>query len=219
MVDLSAVDLAFRVRAATLSVATTGSTTLASTATTYTRASGSFITDGFTVGSEVTPSGFPQTDTGVITAVAALTLTISGGRDVASGASGRTLTVGLPALRAYDNRDFTPVAGRPFVETELVPATMTLRTGPAQGGTVVQTGLFVVRWYGLANTGALGIRKAVDALGALFTPMTALTAGANTVRVREDVGPFASSISQRPGGWAVSTLTIPWRAFSANTIA
>jgi len=129
------------------------------------------------------------------------------------------LAVGLPALRAYDNRDFAPVGGRPFVETELVPGPSTLRTGPAQGGTLVQTGLFLIRWYGLANTGALGIRQAMDALAALFTPMTSLTAGSDVVRVRDDVGPYTSSITQRPGGWAVSTLTIPWRVFSANTIA
>lgn len=219
MVDQDLIELAFRARVVALVVATTGSTTLSATATGYARSAGSFITDGFRVGHEVIPSGFPQTDYGIVVAVSALTMTIQGGRTVATAASGRALAVGLPATRKLDdNLDFTPVAGRPYVECEFVPAPVRLRTGPAQGGTNELEGLYKVRWYGLANTGAQSIRNAVKALEALFTPGTAFTAGADAVRVRGDVGPFATPITQRAGGWALCVLTIPWRVYSANVV-
>jgi hypothetical protein len=50
--------LALRGRVLTLSVATTGTTSLAATATGYTRAAGSFVTDGFKPGMEVLAAGF-----------------------------------------------------------------------------------------------------------------------------------------------------------------
>lgn len=218
MADHDAIDLAFRARLSALVICTTGAITLAATSTGYTRTSGSFVTDGFVVGYEVTPSGFTQTATGVVTAVSALTLTIDGGRIAQAAASGRALSVTLPALRAWDNLDFTPVPGRPFVEADFVPGPHTLRTGPAQGGVRETDGLYVVRWYGLANTGASNIRKAVGALEALFTPGTTFAAGSHTVRIQADRAPFASQITQRPGGWALCTYTIPWRVWSANVV-
>lgn len=60
--------------------ATTGTTTLSQTATTITRASGSFITDGFTAGMEVEVSGFAGSGANgqmLVTMVEALTLTVT----------------------------------------------------------------------------------------------------------------------------------------------
>lgn len=62
------------------SPATTGTTTLSQTAGTITRASGSFITDGFTAGMEVEVSGFAGAGANgqfLVTAVVALTLTLT----------------------------------------------------------------------------------------------------------------------------------------------
>ena len=219
MADMDAVDLAFRAVCATLVVATTGTTTLSATATGYARSSGSFLTDGFHVGMEVVPSGFTQTTPAVITAVTALTMTVDGGRTVQSSGSGRTLAVGFPTLRGFDNSAVAPLTGRHYVETELVPASTRLLTFPANGGTREDTGLFVVRWYGIANTGAKGLRTCLDALAARFRPGSTFAAGADTVRVRADSGPFTGPISQRQGGFALAVLTIPWRVYRVNTIA
>lgn len=60
--------------------ADTGTTTISSTATTFTRGSGSFVTDGFTVGDIVNSLGFADADNNgkfIVTAVAALTLTVT----------------------------------------------------------------------------------------------------------------------------------------------
>ena len=219
MADLSAVHLALRARAETLEVATTGSVTLAAITTGYTRTTGSFITDGFTVGSEVTPSGFATNTRRVITRVQALTLNVGTTVTAESANSGRTLVVGLPALFGKENTVFTPVAGRPYVLEVFTPTTNTLRAGPAANGVREEDGLYELQWHGLANTGVLGIRKAVGALAARFTPGTNLTAGSDTVRVRGDIGPFMSRIAPRDDGWAVCVLTIPWRVFSANIVA
>ena len=72
MIDHLAALLALRGRALTLSVATTGSTSLSATTTGYARAAGSFITDGLVVGAEITASGFTtpaNNGQGVVTAV------------------------------------------------------------------------------------------------------------------------------------------------------
>jgi hypothetical protein len=219
MADMDAVDIAFRTRCAALVVCTTGSTTLEATAGGYARSSGSFLTDGFAVGMEVTPSGFTQTTPSLITAVSALAMSVSGGRTVQTSGSGRTLSVGFPALRGYDNTRVEPITGRHYVETELVPAPTRLLTFPADGGTREDTGIFVVRWYGIADTGAKGLRQCLDALSALFRPGSTLPAGTDTVRVRADSGPFASTITQRPGGFALVVFTIPWRVYRANSLA
>lgn len=218
MSDYNAYDLALRARAVSLVVATTGSITLSATTSGYTRTTGSFLTDGFAVGMEITPTGFAANTTDVITAVSALSITTKTARAAESAASGRTLSSGLPALRAFDNLAFEPTPGRPYVEADFVPATATLRTGPAQGGTQELTGLYVIKWYGLSNTGAANIRKAVDALGALFTPGTTLTAGSDVIRIRPDQAPYPSQITQRAGGWALCVLTIPWRIHTANVV-
>lgn len=230
MIDHTAAQLALRNRAIGLSVCTTGSTSLSATNGGYARAAGSFVTDGFADGMEIIGTGFSlqeNNEPGVITRVEATALTIKGGRKTEAAASGKTLAVGLPAVRAWENlhlRDGsdvieTPVAGRPFIEEDYIPATTVQLSGPYSGGTMQQDGLYVIRWHGLTNTGTSGIRKCVDDLVALFTPGTSLTAGSHTVRVRGDIGPDVTRIEPLGNGWSVVTVTIYWRAYSTNAIA
>jgi len=219
MIDLLAVHLALRNRALAVSVATTGSTSLSATATGYARAAGSFITDGFSVGMEITPAGFATNTVDVLTGVTATALTTKNARAVEAVAAGRTISVGFPAVRAFENVTLTPTSGRPYIEEDFVPATNSLLSFPASGGTVEETGLYVIKWYGLSDTGVSALRKSVDALKALFAPGTTLTAGSNTVRVRGDTATQAGQIIPLAGGWSVLTLTIPWRAYSVNQVA
>lgn len=215
----SLIDLAFRQRMANLVVATTDLTTLTATTTGYTRSSGSFVADGFAVGMQVKPTGFTQITPGVITEVTATLLRIDGGRTAQSAGANRSLMVGLPADVVYENITYTPKPAVPYVEAELVPQPSELLSLPAQGGTREDRGLYVVRWNGIAGTGALGLRRCADALLALFTPGTTFLAGTDVVRVRGDNAPFASPILQRPSGHALVTLTIPWRMFRSNTVS
>jgi hypothetical protein len=206
-----AAQLTLRARLLTLSVATTGSTNLSATATGYARESGSFLTDGFAVGLEVTPTGFPQTARGVITAVSAADLTISGGRTVAAVAGSRSLAVSLPEWVAWDNVAVVPVAPNPYAEEEYVPATRTVKTFPAIGGRVEDRGLYVVRWYAKQGFGVAALRKPADAVLALFAPGTTIAvAGANSLKVGLNPGPWAGAIRSDGGGWSVIVVTIPW---------
>lgn len=221
MIDGAAVQLALRNRALALVVCTTGAISLAASATGFVRTTGSFLTDGFMVGMELTAAGFVTAGVNgqhTITAVTALTITCAGCA-VDAAAGGRTLSVGIPAMRSWDNVELAPVAGRPYIEESFVPATNTLVAFPSNNGTVEETGLYVLRWYGVANTG-LSIRKCVDALKLLFAPGTARTASTgDVVRVRSDHAPYAGQLLPDGQGFTCCTLTIPWRARTQNLIA
>lgn len=226
MLDSVSAVLALRGRLLGASVCTTGSTSLSATTTGYVRASGSFVDDGFAVGMEITTAaGFSEFGNNissaqgrVITEVTATTLACTG-LTAESAGNGKTLTVGLPYQKAWENVAFTPVAGFPFIEEDFVPGTSGMISGPYSGGTFEETGLYVVRVYGLPNHDVLAIRAYTDAIVERFTPGTSMTAGSHTVRVRGDVGPWASQIESDGDGWAVSTITVPYRAYTTNAIA
>lgn len=215
----TAVQLALRAKALTLSVVTTGSTSLSATAAGYARAAGSFITDGFEVGMEAAPTGFTETTPGVIDAVAAQLLTIRGGRTAQTAGAGRTLAVGLPTRRRWENERFTVLPDRHYVEEDYVPGPSRLTSMPSAGGTVIDTGEYVLRWYGIANTGLPGLTKCVDALLALFPPggaIATLSGNGGVLRTRADVGPRRGQLMPEPPGWAVIPVTIPWWLIALN---
>jgi hypothetical protein len=220
----TAAQKALRTQLLTLEVVTTGTTTLGADASGYTRSSGSFVTDGFAIGMEVTPGGFTETEVGIVTAVSALALTIDGGRTVETATAGRSLSVGVPAARGWENVALTPVSGEPYIEEQYNPAASVLLGGPADGGTMEHTGLYVLRWYSRDNTGLAALTAAADALLTLFKPGTTLAIDAtDTLRVRGDIGPWrgpimveASGEGGAHAGWAVVVVTIPWRVYSTN---
>lgn len=221
MIDNTAATLAFRNRALTLASPTTGTTSLAATSTTYTRAAGSFVTDGFAVGMEVLAAGFATSGNNgykIVTAVAAGTLTVTSSTTMATEAAGgnESIVCGIPEGRAWENTIFTPTAGRPYVEEDFVPATLEHIAGNYTNGVRKETGLYVLKWYGLSGKGVTAIRRATDALKDLFTPGTALTAGSHTVTVRGDVGPRVGELLPLEGGWAVATLTVSWWATTST---
>lgn len=219
MIDTTSATLAFRNRALTLSVVTTGSTTLSATTTGYARTTGSFVTDGFLPGMEITPTGFATNTVDVLTEVTALALTTASARTAETAASGRTISVGLPANQAWDNVALDPPSGRPYLTEELVPATNSLITLPASTGTLEETGLYVLTWYGLSDKGAGSIRKCVDALKALFSPGTTVIAGSDVIHVRTDTSARTSQLIPQGNGWTACVLTVPWKTRTANAIA
>lgn len=242
MIDHSLTSLALRNRALSLTIYSTGAVALSATAVGFARSVGSFITDGFKAGMEVVVAGFANpanNGVGVISSVAADGLSMlvsmfvvtypSGVQTVTRPATvveaelgGRTIAARLPSMRAWENADFTPVAGAPYLEEDYIPATHTLH-GNATGGVADETGLYVLKWYGLPGANlATALHKSVDALRALFTPGTVLLAGANAVRMRGEVngpGAQAGQIIPQGNGWSVVVLTIPWRAYSVNAVA
>jgi tetrahydromethanopterin S-methyltransferase subunit B len=238
MIDTTATLLALRARVFATSVATTGSVSLSATTTTYARASGSFLTDGFAIGMEVLASGFAVSGNNgrsVITGLTAtamtvtkiaistvsatdLTPTVVAGTALAvdAAAAARTIVAQLPILRAYENIKIVPSPLAPYVEEDLVPATTTLISFPARDGTVAESGLYVLKLYGMPNTGASGMRKTLDAVRLVVSPGTTVTAGTTIIRVRTDTAVVAGQLTPLDTGRVVCTLTVPWLAHSSN---
>lgn len=218
MADMTLAQLALRERAKTLVVCTTGVLALAATATGFTRAAGSFVTDGFVAGLELLPSGFADNAIGTIKDVTPLAITLRAPRAAEAVAAGRSLVAGLPELRKWDNVEFAPPVGRVYLEEEFVEGTSTVRSLPADGGVLDDTGLYLLRWYGLANTGMRSLRDPMKALRKLFKPNTTLPlSDGTTVRVRTDSSPTVSGIRPGAPGWSMISIAIPWRLLSLNT--
>lgn len=214
-----AIQLALRSKLLSLEVCTTGSVTLASTTTGYTRTTGSFVTDGFAVGMELLASGFltaGNNGRATITAVTALALTVSRALTADVSASGRTLAVGLPGTRVYENAEpedadgapTTKAQGSPYFEEQYLPgpaARATLGTG----GEVELLPMYAPRIYVPANQGAKAARKYGDGLLALFAPDTTISVAPDTLRVRSNPAPFPGQLLQADPGFAVIPVTIP----------
>lgn len=232
MIDEPMMQMAMRSRAMTLSFVTTGSISLAATAMGYVRTTGSFWDDGLWPGMEVVAAGFANNGPAVITKVDPLTIeakrvistTVNGVTTVSlvappveSAAGGRSLTVGLPSLRAWENVKFEPTPGIPWVREEFLP-------GPVAQVTVGPNGELEVlpQWLLHVNLPAetgLTLKRYVNALRVLFAPRTpiALTNG-DVLRVRSDTAPFPSQLQQSQPGFAEQLFTVPLRLRTPNVI-
>jgi hypothetical protein len=221
VISKGAASLAFRARTLTVSVCTTGSTTLSATALGFARASGSFITDGFYPGMEVSSTGFSAANNAakVITGVTAGFLTISGGCAVQSATAGRTIAVGIPSHRAWTNEKFAKVSGFPYFTGVFQPRTSELQTITAAGGAVEETGFYVCTYYALKGYSEVGIWSVMDAVITKFTPGTAITAGSHTIKVRGDTSTQVGDIIPLDDEWTTLQVKIPWRVPSINAIA
>lgn len=225
MIDSDLATLALRNRMLSLAVCTTGSTTLAATTTGYTRSTGSFLADGFRDGMEFLAAGFATPGNNgyrvieSVSALAIITTSAVSQPTVEAPASGRTLSVGLPQSRALDNKRFKPTTLLPYIEEDFVPGGHALIGYPSQGSRNEETGLYVVKWYGLEGKGEGGIRRPVDALKRLFAPGTVLALGdGTTIRMSRDSAVVAGQILPQGDGWAVCVVSIPWRADTTNLI-
>lgn len=220
MIDHFGMHLAMRARALTLSVVTTGSTSLSATSTGYERASGSFLTDGFAPGMEVTGTSFSNAANNAaktITAVTATALTCPG--CVTETAGTRTLSVGLPSTRVWENLvpATAPTVTDPYVLEQYLPGPAARVTVGSDGQLEVEP-LYVLSIYGVANTDVAALRQYVDALLLHFAPDTVLTlSNGDLVRVRGNPAPFAGQLLRREDapGWVVASVNIPFRCRTA----
>lgn len=226
MIDLAALHLVMRNRALGAVIATTGSTSLSATATGYHRAAGSFVTEKFAVGMELVSTGFATNVTRVITEVTASDLKTTPVPTAEAEASGRTLLVGFPALRAFENVIFQPTSGRPYASEEFVPATSELVTGPAPAGQVEERGMYVITLYGLTTigpnqgAGISALRRSAEAVRALFAPGTQLAVGSDKLRIPgKPTSTQTGQIIPLTSGFAALAVKIPWVARSQNAIA
>lgn len=209
--------LALRSKLLELEVCTTGSVSLTATATGYSRSAGSFIANGFVPGMEVYGIGFSSSANNAaktITSVTTTTLVCSG--TVTETVASRTLKVVLPTGRSWENVEFTPTAGEPYVVESFIPGgTNQFTIGPT--GWMEAQVLYQVQIHVPAKYGVSAANLYVDAVCALFSPRTALTlSGGDTLRVRADTGPYRGQLLSRDPGWATVPVTIPLRLYTQN---
>lgn len=123
---------------------------------------------------------------------------------------------GIPssANRAFENKDFKPTDGQIYIEEEFVPASAVL-PGLSRGP-VVAFGIYILKVYGIAKTGATAIRAIVDAILAAFPPgyTFAQLANGDSIRIRGNPAPSSGQILPQDDGRAVCTITIPFRCQS-----
>lgn len=220
-VDYQQIQRALRAKAVTLSVATTGSISMSVTATAYVRAAGSFLSDGFYAGMEIEAVGMSEAGnngTGVVQAASALELTMADALTVEIAAGGKTLSVGFPSGREWENEVFTPTAGSPYVEEELVPGPVVQLTLGKENGELELTPMYIVRVYVPKGKGSDAGSAYADALLRLFKAHSTMTLdNGDVLRVRGKPAPYRGQLIQRKPGWASVPVTIPLRMTTINS--
>lgn len=220
MINHRGYQVACRTKALTLSVATTGSVSLSATATGYARAAGSFVTDGFAAGMEFTPSGFASNPVDTIIDVNDLTVTTKNGRTVEGAAGGRTLSVGLPLARAWENKKPVadpPVPGVPFVKEQYIPGPPAQQVTVGPLGDIELMPMYALHIHVPANSGFEAASAYADAIMRLFTPRTAIPVGSEVLRVLAR-GPFRGQLLNSAPGFAVVPITAPLWIRTPNSI-
>lgn len=223
MIAHTDIQLALRAKLLTLVVCASGPTTLSTTATGYARTAGSFLVDGFCPGMEITPAGFAANVVDTIRSISddGLTITTKNARTAERAAAGRSLTVGLPVTRLWENA--VPVTaiqqGTPYVEEQYLPGPESLDSG-GKGGLITMTPMYSPRVYVPENTGISADGRYADAIKALFTPKTQLTIpGGGVLRVRQKPAPFRGQRGKSAvEGWSCIPITIPCWTQTTNTL-
>lgn len=216
MIDLAAAHLALRSIAEAVVVAETGSTSLAATKTGFTRATGSFVDDGFVEGMQITADGFPGAIDGTyhIASVADLAITTVEAVPASAAAAGsRSIIAGYPATRLYTNapEQRIPVTGWSVRDAFQHSTIDAVHLG--RGGATDETGLYILTLFGLIHTGTAAMYAMATALGRAFhVDLSVGLADDTTLRIGRNPGPFAGQVRHLESGVPFLVLTIPWRA-------
>ena len=218
MIDDHELKLALRSRLLSAQIVTTGSVTLTPTGTGFTRVTGDFLADGFVPGMEVTPSGFTDNSIGVIKTVTATAMDFYSSRSAEASQTG-TLTVGIPAIREWENVAAERQPNRWLLREQYIPGVPT-KNGLGSQGNVEQYPAYVLTIESLAGIGTAAISAMIHHFKtSTFPPMLAISlAGGDTVRVQGDPAPFASQVLNREAGIAEVVFTIPLIADTRNPI-
>ena len=181
---------------------------IAATATGYSRAAGSFITDGLCEGMEITPIGFSTNTVDTIESLTATTITTKNARTAEAAASGRSFSVLLPASFATENSGFVPEEGVPWVEEQYAPGGVEKITLGALGE-LEALPVYFPRVYVPADTGRGAASKYADAILALFAADTNITMTAPaTLRVKGRPAPALGQLLQVKPGFAMIPVAI-----------
>lgn len=217
MLDHHAALMAMRNRLLTTEIAGTGVTTLAVVGNGYTRTVGSFVTDGFTVGMEVKPAGFADNTVTVIKNVEALKIT-TGSRTPQAAGAGRSLTVGIPEIRSWTNKESDPDPEFCYIEEDYVPGPVhRITSGPL--GEFETSPMYILRLFGKKGVGSQALDKMAGGVLSSFPPRYALDLADGTVlRVNSNPGPYRGQVRYDEDGFAFVTVTIPFWVRTRNLI-
>lgn len=210
--------LSCRTRLETLAVVSTGAVALERVVDGFRRSTGSFLTDGFAPGMEITVAGFNKAYVGTLIDVTATRLTVDDVLTAQASGAGRTISVVLPATFFKTNVTGTPTVGRPYVEEDYLfgPA---YQPGVGPGSHIIGEPQYVVRFYVASGVDSDAHTAYVGAVLALFPPhATMALASGQTLRVRSSPAPYAGQILPRDetGHWSWISVTIPLRAYTVN---
>lgn len=172
---------AFRQRLLGVTLADTGTTTLGASGSTFTRAAGSFVADGFAPGDEVMASGFAGGADGraTVVSVSASSLVVDRALATNAAAAGRRLLAGLPQGRAWEGTEFLPQTGQPWLRESFRPLSSEVRS-LGVGGTIAHTMTGNLSLFYPSRRGTLAVERMAGAVVDLFAPGTALTYGGNS---------------------------------------
>ena len=230
MISHAQILLAARAHALGLIVCQTGSISLESSAngglgaaSAFIRSAGSFLTEGFAAGMEVSPAGFPSNDLQQITHISedGLIMTVDGELATVAAAGARSLVVGFPESVAFGGLHFDPPQGKASAHELYTPGTSEKVTlGPL--GDVEARPLFSLNIATPANMGDLAALRYVDALLAHFASGVVITlANGDIARVRggrTEPAPTASQLQYDRPGLVIAPVTIPLRIRTPNAI-
>lgn len=172
---------------------------------------GSFLDDGFCVGMEVVSGDYTKSANQgpkMITAVSSTLITCSGCA-VEAPAEGRTLEVGLPQSRSWENVAFERQIGVTHVVEQYVPGP---ESAPAFPNDMELRPMYFPQIFVPAGKDITAGSRYADALRRHFTPKTKIAVGnGDYIRGRADA---ATSVGQRNNsipGFSMVPVTIPLR--------
>lgn len=172
---------AWRQRLLTLLLATSGAISDVSVAgSAYTRASGSWITDGFAQGDEIMASGFGVSGNNgraVIVTLTALVMTVDRVLTTESAGASVTIKAELPQGRKWEGVTYQPQVGVPYIDESVRPIADVTRS---IGGQTVQHVISLdARLNYPAGYGTLAVERMAGKILGLFKPGTPLVYGQN----------------------------------------
>lgn len=126
---------------------------------------------------------------------------------------------GLPssANRAWENIDFTPAAGTPWVSEEYLPGPM-YRVTVGSSAQLEARPTYLVTFHSLLNIGMDALSLLADTCLELFAPGTEMAVGSDTLRVRGDTAPYRGQLLVGDNGWASVSVSIPCYIRTTNSI-
>lgn len=179
---------AWRSRLLTLSLVATGAlTNVSAGGTALTRASGSWIADGFTEGDEVMVAGFSlaaNNGRALVKSATALVLTLE--KTLSTEAAGASVTVsaGLWQGRAWEGMPYAPVRGAPYFSESMRAVSSQVRALGA-GGTIAHAMRGALVLYYPAGRGTLSVERMAGAVMKHLKPGTSLVYGTSAGVVTE----------------------------------